>query len=105
MVDRPAAERIKSVSGNHEAFLFVKSDRARIVGIDVKAKSARRQKFGFCDERAGNAFAPIFRRHHNLVEIARGGLDGDETDYFIFIFGHDDSRGLRQAMPMSAPPV
>ena len=59
----------------------VEADGAGIVGIDVELESGRRNTLCFRDQRAADARTPKLRRHHELVEIMRGRIDGDETDH------------------------
>jgi len=50
---------------------FIETDGARIVGIDRKIKPTGRDATRFRDQRGGNIRSPGFRRHHDLVEVAR----------------------------------
>src|SRR6516165_12177567 len=80
VVNRPAAECVEAVAGDHESDFLVEGDGAAIVGIHIEIEPARGEAFGLGNELAADAGAPKFRCDHKLVEIERAGVDGDETD-------------------------
>src|SRR6516225_401463 len=103
---RLPGNRINPAAGDGKAELLVKPNGARVVGVDMQLERRRRKLFGDRDQCRADAGSPVFRRHHELIEIASLRIDGHETDHFAAGFGYHDVRRLREYVtPALAPPV
>src|SRR5271163_2410551 len=80
-VNRFAGDRIFAGAADDELLLAVKVYCARIVRVDVEIESLWRDAFCFGNERRADARTPMLRRHHDLIEIERFGIDRDEADH------------------------
>ena len=89
---------------------LVEGDGARVVGVDVEIEPARRHALGFGDQRHADARTPMLRRHHDLIEIERARIDGDEADHSGFsrassLRNHDVGGGHKLTAPALPPPA
>ena len=85
--------------------LLVEADGAGVVLVDEEVEPARRQAFGFIDQRAGNVRTPEFGRHHDLIKIHRLVVDGDEAGELAVDLRQHDMRDRDQLLaPALAPP-
>ncbi len=71
LVHRRAGAPVDASPAIDEALLLVEADGARIVVIDVQVEAWRRHPLGLGHQRGGDARAPGFRRHHDLIEMSR----------------------------------
>src|SRR6202035_6087895 len=93
-------------AGDQKSEPAVKADGARVIDIDVEIEAGRRDALGFGDQNRADAGAPIFRRHHDLVEIKRARIDGDEADHVaISLSDHDFGGWQKLVAPTRTPPV
>src|SRR4051794_18608493 len=69
------------LAGDDKTLLDIEADGAGIVLIDLQIESAGREAPRFGKKRLGEAGAPGFGRHHDLVEITRSRIDRDEAGH------------------------
>src|SRR6476620_7981998 len=88
-VSQPSG-RIRVLTGDDETLLQVEADGAGVVLIYLQIEPVRRQPLRFGEKGFSETGAPGFRRHHDLVEITRFRIDGDEAGHAAGAVGHHD---------------
>src|SRR5262245_21763433 len=106
LVDRPPGIGVHVAALDHESMLLVEAQRAAIVLVDVQRQAGGRQPPRFGEQCFRQPRRPGLGRHHDLIEIAALGQDGDESHQVAALFGdHDDGDGKNFVAPALAPPV
>src|SRR6476646_5420515 len=105
LVHRLARHRVDGLAGVDKAMLLIEADGAGIVLVDLQFEAGRREAFGLIEQRECQPRAPLFGRDHDLVEIVRLGIDGDEAGEPAVLLDDDNRRYRRQLLsPAFAPP-
>ena len=85
--------------------LLVEADGAGIVLVDQQIEPLRGQAFRLVEQRQRRARTPMLGRDHDLVEVFRFRIDGDEADQRAVDLGQHDMGDRDQLLaPALAPP-